>query len=748
MELFRYRKLALGCGCFLLALAISFYLNNIIKAAILVTSGIAFILLVTVYLIKRSSKALSAIISFGASLLLIILAMVVSMISFNGSSLQPFCDGELHTVEATVTDVTYESDYIGFYTIKTHRVDKNVISESAKLSAYGTALTKGDTITIKGYLTDIQRDPFGFDEESYNLSKGIYVSVDATDCEVSGHKSTPVFDTMERVNDYLDERLTTIDDEDTYSLLTALFLGNKDALKDSTKRDFSRLGLSHVLALSGMHITIIVTILGLALEATGIRKVYKEIILILSTLFFVGMTGFSDSAMRAGIMVCLSYLLSFFGGRMNTITSLFVSVTLICIINPYSIFSLSLILSFFAMIGCLISAKFAHRVRLFKKIRSYPLRFLILNLMTSTLAILFTLPIIYQYFGSIALLSPLSNLLLSPLFTILIYLSPVYIVCSYIPYVSQLLAWFLKQIVSFLLFVGEKASLLDGIVIPISNYVQIAGIFIVLMFLMLFAVARKRAVIPMLCGALCGVVTFVVGTGILHCHRNSNVYAGTHSKNGNEIVFVEDKNSLTLFDMNTDEDFAYYTVVHLGYCEIDRYVITDYTVKTYSTLNKLSDSTIVREIYLPSPLDEGDEEALQQIYQMAATKGIKVSILEDTLILGSSCAEYNYEMLGRSTKRGIILNITVGNTSFAYLGAATFEAASYTPAESAYTADILVFGSYGPKFKVNYTYETPCVDYCVFLGNSFDYAREDFYEKIHSTVLPNTDYPHRFRLNP
>ena len=243
MELFRYRKLALGCGCFLLVLAISFYLNNIIRAAILAVAGIAFILLISLFIIKRSEKASKPLISLGSPLLFIIIAMVVSFVSFNGSELEAFCNKEIHTVEATVEDVTYESNYIGFYTIKTHRVDKNEVFESAKLSAYGVTLSRGDTVTIKGILSKIESDPLGFDEKGYNLSNGIFVSVDAESVEVTGHESAPISDAMEKANNYLDQRLATIGDEDTYSLLTALFLGNKSALESSVRRDFWHLVL-------------------------------------------------------------------------------------------------------------------------------------------------------------------------------------------------------------------------------------------------------------------------------------------------------------------------------------------------------------------------------------------------------------------------------------------------------------------------------------------------------------------------
>ncbi|MBE6673854.1 MAG: ComEC family competence protein [Ruminococcaceae bacterium] len=748
MELFRYRNVALGCSFFLLFLIISYYLYTPIKIATLALAGVAFALIISFYCLKKSPFALKLLIRATLPCLFIILAMVISLISFGKSPLLQYCDDNAHTVYATVTDVNYKSSYISSYVINVHRVDENEVDEDVSLSIYGTELERGDVIEAQCVFEEINSEPLGFDERGYNLSKGISFKLAAQSYNITGHEKTVLKDILEAANKYLDGRLSTIEDEDTYAMLSALFLGNKSLLKGSVKRDFARLGLSHILALSGMHITIVVTLLGFALEKIGLRKILRELILILSTLFFVGMTGFSESALRAGLMLSLVYLLSFFGNRLDIITSLFVSVTLICIFDPFSIFSVSLILSFFAMLGCAISVKFAHRVQFFKKMKNTFLRYIILNLMTSVFAMMFTLVVVYLVFGNVAVLSPISNLLLSPVFTVLIYLCPAYIIFSYIPYISVAFGWILKTIVSFITFIGENCASIDHALVPIINYVQIIGILVISLFLLGFLVVRRRYTIFALIGVMCGIIVFALGTGILYSERNNNIYVGAVNNGSCEVVFVEEKNNLSLFDINADGNLPYYVSQHLGYYEIERYIVTDYTRRTYTTVNELCNNLIVKRIYMPNPLDEGEIAELERIKELAQEKDIPIEILGNSIETECTSISLNLKHLKRSTKRTVAIKVTGNGATFTYLGAGTYELENYFAEDAAYASDVIAFGAYGPTFKVNFGYRVPYLDYCVFLGDSVSYADEGFLDSIGEKALPSKDYPYRFKLTP
>lgn len=745
MELFKFRSLALGCGCFLALLFCSYYFNTAIRIAILIVSGIAIVTVILVYLISK--RGLKILIRLIPTLIFVILSMVVSLITFDKRELLLYCDQDTYyEVECTVTSVDYQTKYMGIYTVKTHRVGENSVKEGAKLYAYGNELSRGDVVQALGLLYKIESDPMDFDEKGYNLSKGVEVIIESEEFSVVSHKSTPILDAMESVNLYLDGLLSKIESKDTYSLLSALFLGNTKSLTDNVKRDFTRLGLSHALALSGMHITIVVTILGFGVDRLKTRKFFKALILGAATLFFVGMTGFSDSAMRAGIMVCLSYLFSFFGLRINMTTSLFLSVTLICIFKPYSIFSVSLMLSFFAMLGCLSCSRIFKRVKLYRKIRNKLLRYIVIAFVTSMFAILFTLPITYVVFGCIPALAPVTNIALAPIFTFLIYLTPVYFVCFPIPYLSSFVEWFLTQISTFLLFAGEKCASLDGILVPIISVIQIIGVAVAIISVIALLIVNKNLCKYAIYGMICGVVIFTIGSVALYIDRSDDIYVGASAVSTGETLFIEENGQLSVFDVGSSSSLAYYTATHLGYYEVNRLVITEYNSRVCALAHIMCNSLIVKNLYLPHPKDEYESKILNQVYDITENSGTSLELFESTLETQNTTTLIYTHRIERSDKSIVAISVSVDDTTVTYLSGTTYEAPTYIINEMAYRSDVIIFGSQGPKIKASYEYEAPYLDYAMFLGKSGDYAKEEFYVSVRNKAVPYKKYPVRFKL--
>ena len=749
MELFRYRNLALGSCAFLVSLFISFYVNNTVRIATLALAGAAFIFLILLTLIKRSKGTLNALCHLTPTFLFIVFAMILALIFFDKSKLEKHCDGKTHEIVATVEDVIYQTSYMGYYEVELSSIDGNDFSDKIKITLNAEPINRGDIINSKGIFYALNSSSLAFDEAGYLLSHGVTVGFVSDNFCLVGHKETPLFDFFESINEALDNQFAKINNESTHAMLSALFLGNKSQLNPSVQRDFSRIGLSHVLALSGMHITIIVTIFGYALYLFPIRRIYKELLLIIATFLFVGITGFSDSALRAGLMVCLVYTLFFFGNRTSLTSSLFYSVTILCIVNPYSIFSLSLMLSFFAMLGCIFSSKIIHRGRLFLKIRFKPVRFAVFTFISSVFACLFTLPLISVQFGTLAVLSPITNILVSPLLSLLIYFAPVFLIVADIPYISVGFGWVCTKTAELSTYLAQTFSSIDNIVFPIKSTFQFTGIILLSVFLLLLLLCKRKYLRYMSVGSVCGFLVFLGGTIALFCVRNSNVYAGIYSIEGDDVAFVENEGALTIIDITNTSggDYALSNSVSLtlGYYEIENYIITDYSSKTHICFNNLSSHTIVKNVYLPFPVDEEEASTLNSIKEIALSKNIDVHLLENELLFNGVKITFSKEQfLPRSKKRAVAFSLECSQVRFTYLGAGAFEVCDYFATDTAYLSDIVVFGSYGPKRKVEFSYSLPYLDHCVFLGDSQEYAADDFYKKVKDKISTSP----RFLLTP
>ncbi len=214
------------------------------------------------------------------------------------------------------------------------------------------------------------------------------------------------------VNAAITDRIRRVFPADTCAFFEALLLGDKSDLyqDDAAHLSLSRAGLMHIVAVSGMHVAFLVGMLRQLMGNTR-RASILSILLIWS---FVLITGSPPSAVRAGVMQTVALLAPVFGREDDPPTSLLFALALILAANPFAVGSVSLQLSFASLAGILLfSDRFARAVldalpkRMPRRLRSY----LASSTANSLGVLIFTTPLIALHFGTVAVLSPLSNLL-------------------------------------------------------------------------------------------------------------------------------------------------------------------------------------------------------------------------------------------------------------------------------------------------------------------------------------------------
>jgi competence protein ComEC len=142
-------------------------------------------------------------------------------------------------------------------------------------------------------------------------------------------------------------------DEDAYSVITAMTLGEKTTLSKELKDTYSQVGASHILALSGLHLMIIYSVITLVLGWHHYRMA-TQIMAVLTIWAFALLTGLSTSVVRAAFMISVYALLSLgYRERMSVNTLAFVAIVLLAI-NPMAIYDLGFQLSFLAVLGILL----------------------------------------------------------------------------------------------------------------------------------------------------------------------------------------------------------------------------------------------------------------------------------------------------------------------------------------------------------------------------------------------------------
>lgn len=220
------------------------------------------------------------------------------------------------------------------------------------------------------------------------------------------HDSTPIDILRRRFTSALQSVLP----EPHGSFAAGILIGQRTTIPEQTSDQLSITGLTHIVAVSGYNLTIIVVMVrGLLKGASKFQSTIGAAILVIT---FVLITGFSASIVRAALISGLSLLAWYYGRAFKPVLLISFGAALTALWNPFYIWSdLGWYLSFIAFFGVLIIAPLA--IKLVSK-RDEPK--LLAALLTETIAAqVVTLPLIMYIFGRVSLVGLLANALVVPL---------------------------------------------------------------------------------------------------------------------------------------------------------------------------------------------------------------------------------------------------------------------------------------------------------------------------------------------
>ena len=319
------------------------------------------------------------------------------------------------------------------------------------------AIKGGDRITaeLKLSAADIR---YGLYTSRYN-AKDIYLTGTVKGAiGIIGHRAG-IASISSLAAEKIARRTDDVYDSTTASFLKALMIGDKRDLYDDDALyvALSRAGLMHVAAVSGMHVSFLIAFLRFVF-GKGKRS---ALFCILLAWAYVAVSGMSPSAARAAFMQTMLLLAPLFERENDTITSLSAALGVLLLINPFAAADVSLQLSFAAMLGIVLFFEKLQELLMqplgegrAAAILRYPT-----GILTCTMSVMvFTLPISAYYFGYVAVLSPLTNLLCLwavPLSFVGAFASLCF---SWIPFAGKLLVFAETMLVRYLTAVCRYIS--------------------------------------------------------------------------------------------------------------------------------------------------------------------------------------------------------------------------------------------------------------------------------------------------
>ena len=288
----------------------------------------------------------------------------------------------------------------------------------------------GDRLKITGKLETPKEFP-DFNYKDYLSKDGIYSliyfpKIELLENEIDGGPTSIIYGKVLEIKQKLRESIEQNLSPPQSSILGAMILGDKKQLSEDLKEKLNIAGVRHITAISGMHVAILTAILMTVLIGFGLWRRQAFYLTIILIFFFILMTGFQPSAIRAGIMGFL-FLLGQHLGRLSVSSRAVVwAGALMLIQNPLLLrLDVGFQLSFLAIMGIIyLMPIFQYYflkwfpVEWFQKrwwLSWFPIKFLGGLLAMTLSAQIFTLPILIYNFGYMSSVAPISNILVVPL---------------------------------------------------------------------------------------------------------------------------------------------------------------------------------------------------------------------------------------------------------------------------------------------------------------------------------------------
>ena len=312
-----------------------------------------------------------------------------------------------------------------------------------KAEAYGTGVEAGQWIQADIRLTPIQNpgNPGEFDRVTYDRVRGIYYEAELS--QISGIREGSCH-ILEKWRRMLSRKILQALPQQEGGLLAAILLGEDRYLEESIEETFQNVGIAHILAISGLHVGLVYSLLRKVLEKWISRRM-AAVVATGCLWFYVIFTGAAVSTLRAGILSTLSAGQGLGGGKQDPINSLAAAAVILLLIHPLYLLDIGFQLSF----GCVLALRMLQGI----PGRAFFLPPTLRKQLAPSVAILILgTPLSLYYFYRVSPYQILLNLLILPVMSLL---------------------FILGGMILLLLIIWEEA----GVFLAGSVYVLLCGIY-------------------------------------------------------------------------------------------------------------------------------------------------------------------------------------------------------------------------------------------------------------------------------
>lgn len=422
-------------------------------------------------------------------------------------------DGVSATVLARVVEVNKNSNGLGNYTLQIKHIDEKKLLFPIYANIYGKRgvdLLYGDELIANMSFAAKKTDNYGFVFSS-SRSKNIHLNAKIS-------KLTKIRAGQGWLVDFFNARNCLIDavdfavEEPANFLVSSIFLGGSSRLPYEIRRAFDCCGLSHIFAVSGLHISILFASLLFCLRFLKAPKWFMFLVLVLFLFFYNLLLGFCVSAIRASLMNLAYFIGTMANKRLNSIYTLNFTATTIFILMPGAVFSCSFVLSFSSCLGILIffkriSTAIRRRLLIFSNWATFIIDLFSINLASMVFSSIF----VALFFGKISLVAPVINLIVVPFVPFIFTFSGIVAVSGALGLleISSFFGYFCEGIFLELVALVQFFAKLPFSFVPVRQFHVILIIFGLAFFLLFVAIYARNLLFSKVVAMFCCLIVFV-----------------------------------------------------------------------------------------------------------------------------------------------------------------------------------------------------------------------------------------------
>lgn len=556
-------------------------------------------------------------------------------------------DGDTVITQIEIADYSYETDY-GIAAEGKIELDDKEYRVIAYISGIKTLLP-GDV--VKGSFRLRLTTGAGEQDATYHQGKGIFLlaySEGMLATDIAGQVPGKYFAVKFRQD--IISILQRIFPEDTYGFVKALLLGDSSELSYQTDAAFRTSGIRHIIAVSGLHVAILFSLI---YTLTGKNRILTAIIGIPVLVLFSAVAGFTPSVVRSCIMQGLMMLAMLAKREYDPPTVLAFAALVILSVNPMAITSVSFQLSVGCIIGIFllnkpisgyIMEKMGHATG--KTIRARFTRWFAVSVSVTVGAMIFTTPLTALYFGAVSVVGVITNLL--TLWAVSFIFYGIMLSCAlgalWIP-AGKFVAYIVSVPARYVMLVAKALSAIPLAVVYTCSIYTVAWIVACYVLLAVFLVVkRKRPGLLIGCILLCFVAS-VLGSYIEP--RLDPVRVSIFDVGQGQAILLQSKGAYYLVDCGGDSDQRAADVVvaqlrSQGIFQLDGVILTHYDSDHAGGIMNLLSQVSAKTLYLPyisSDTDVKEElkaQYLDEIQWVRQTTNVFEDSGKLTLVPGES----------------------------------------------------------------------------------------------------------------